>query len=168
MIFAAAEKAGWLDPQKTKVDHVGFGLVLGLDGKKFKTTKKVCDNLNKAWATPTPSPSPSTASSSSSSSNSASSSGNCSNGQVSISIQPNNGSVVGDTLIRVSVRSNDQGCNSGYSNETILRNGQSSLNLGGLTPATYNLFVSYHGVQYNESFTITSGGSASKTVNVSN
>lgn len=49
MIFKAAELAGWLDPQVTKVDHVGFGLVLGLDGKKFKTrsgdTEKLIDLL---------------------------------------------------------------------------------------------------------------------------
>lgn len=37
MIFKAAEKAGYLDPQKVRVDHVGFGLVLGADGKKLKT-----------------------------------------------------------------------------------------------------------------------------------
>jgi arginyl-tRNA synthetase len=52
MIFAAAEKAGWLDPAKVKVDHVGFGLVLGADGKKFKTrsgeTEKLIDLLTEA------------------------------------------------------------------------------------------------------------------------
>lgn len=52
MIFAAAEKAGWLDPSKTQVDHVGFGLVLGPDGKKFKTrsgeTEKLIDLLTEA------------------------------------------------------------------------------------------------------------------------
>jgi len=37
MVFKAAEKAGYLDPAKVKVDHVPFGLVLGSDGKKFKT-----------------------------------------------------------------------------------------------------------------------------------
>ncbi len=49
MIFAAAEKAGWLDRSKVEVDHVGFGLVLGPDGKKFKTrsgeTEKLIDLL---------------------------------------------------------------------------------------------------------------------------
>jgi len=49
MIFAAAEKAGWLDRKKVEVDHVGFGLVLGPDGKKFKTrsgdTEKLIDLL---------------------------------------------------------------------------------------------------------------------------
>ncbi len=52
MIFAAAEKAGWLDPTKVRVDHVGFGLVLGSDGKKFKTrsgeTEKLIDLLTEA------------------------------------------------------------------------------------------------------------------------
>src|SRR5690606_19889780 len=52
MIFAAAEKAGWLNPSKTFVEHVGFGLVLGPDGKKFKTragdTEKLIDLLNTA------------------------------------------------------------------------------------------------------------------------
>lgn len=42
MVFAAARKAGWLPPAGTKgakprIDHVGFGLVMGEDGKKFKT-----------------------------------------------------------------------------------------------------------------------------------
>lgn len=52
MIFSAAEKIGWLDPKKTQVDHVGFGLVLGADGKKFKTrsgeTEKLIDLLMEA------------------------------------------------------------------------------------------------------------------------
>ncbi len=52
MIFAAAEKAGWLDPKRTEVNHVGFGLVLGADGKKFKTrsgdTEKLIDLLTEA------------------------------------------------------------------------------------------------------------------------
>ncbi|MBX7067188.1 MAG: arginine--tRNA ligase [Parachlamydiales bacterium] len=49
MVFALAEKAGWLDPSKVKTEHVGFGLVLGPDGKKFKTrsgeTEKLIDLL---------------------------------------------------------------------------------------------------------------------------
>lgn len=49
MIFKAAEKAGYLDPKKVKVDHVPFGLVLGLDGKKFRTragdTERLIDLL---------------------------------------------------------------------------------------------------------------------------
>lgn len=52
MIFAAARKAGWLDPSKVQADHVGFGLVLGPDGKKFKTrsgeTEKLIDLLHEA------------------------------------------------------------------------------------------------------------------------
>lgn len=49
MVFALAEKMGWLDPSKVKAEHVGFGLVLGPDGKKFKTrsgeTEKLIDLL---------------------------------------------------------------------------------------------------------------------------
>ncbi len=49
MVFKAAEMAKWLDPAITRVDHVGFGLVLGPDGKKFKTrsgdTEKLIDLL---------------------------------------------------------------------------------------------------------------------------
>lgn len=49
MIFKAAEKAGYLDQSKVQVDHVPFGLVLGPDGKKFKTrsgeTEKLVDLL---------------------------------------------------------------------------------------------------------------------------
>jgi len=37
MIAKAAEKAGYLDPEKVAYDHVPFGVVLGADGKKFKT-----------------------------------------------------------------------------------------------------------------------------------
>ena len=52
MVFALAEKAGWLDPSRVKVEHVGFGLVLGSDGKKFKTrsgeTEKLIDLLSGA------------------------------------------------------------------------------------------------------------------------
>jgi len=52
MIFAAAQKAGWLDERKVELDHVGFGLVLGPDGKKFKTrsgeTEKLIDLLKEA------------------------------------------------------------------------------------------------------------------------
>ncbi len=47
MIFQAAEKAGYLDVKKVRVDHVPFGLVLGNDGKKFRTrsgdTEKLID-----------------------------------------------------------------------------------------------------------------------------
>ncbi len=49
MVFKAGELAGWVDPAKVQLDHVGFGLVLGPDGKKFKTrsgeTEKLIDLL---------------------------------------------------------------------------------------------------------------------------
>ncbi len=52
MIFKAAEKAHYLDSHKIRVDHVGFGLVLGSDGKKFKTrsgdTERLIDLLTAA------------------------------------------------------------------------------------------------------------------------
>lgn len=52
MIFAAAKKAGWTEERKVALDHVGFGLVLGADGKKFKTrsgdTEKLIDLLHEA------------------------------------------------------------------------------------------------------------------------
>lgn len=52
MFFKAAEMAGWADPQKVQLDHVPFGLVLGQDGKKFKTrsgdTEKLIDLLLEA------------------------------------------------------------------------------------------------------------------------
>lgn len=52
MIFKAAEKAGYLDLQRVRVDHVPFGLVLGSDGKKFKTrsgdTERLIDLLQAA------------------------------------------------------------------------------------------------------------------------
>lgn len=35
-VFAAARKAGYI-PEGVKIDHVGFGLVLGEDGKKFRS-----------------------------------------------------------------------------------------------------------------------------------
>jgi arginyl-tRNA synthetase len=54
MLFKAAEKAGYLDPTKVRVDHVPFGVVLGSDGKKFKTrsgdTEKLIDLLLEAVA----------------------------------------------------------------------------------------------------------------------
>ncbi|KAJ4452172.1 hypothetical protein ANN_03690 [Periplaneta americana] len=37
VLFACAERAGILKPSKVRVDHVGFGVVLGEDKKKFKT-----------------------------------------------------------------------------------------------------------------------------------
>jgi len=52
MLFAAAKLAGYLDPQKVRCDHVPFGLVLGPDGKKFKTrsgeTERLIDLLTAA------------------------------------------------------------------------------------------------------------------------
>lgn len=52
MVFAAAEKAGYLDRQKVRIDHVPFGLVLGSDGKKFRTrsgeTEKLIDLIHAA------------------------------------------------------------------------------------------------------------------------
>lgn len=37
-VFAAAKKAGYLPEGRTvRIDHVGFGLVLGEDGKKFRS-----------------------------------------------------------------------------------------------------------------------------------
>ncbi len=37
MVFKAAEKSGILENATTRIEHVGFGVVLGEDGKKFKT-----------------------------------------------------------------------------------------------------------------------------------
>lgn len=52
MIFQAAELAGYLDPKKVRADHVPFGLVLGADGKKFRTrsgdTEKLIDLIQAA------------------------------------------------------------------------------------------------------------------------
>lgn len=52
MIFKTAEKAGYLNPKAVHVDHVPFGLVLGADGKKFKTrsgdTERLIDLLTAA------------------------------------------------------------------------------------------------------------------------
>lgn len=36
MVFAVARKAGWL-PDSVSAEHIGFGMVLGPDGKPFKT-----------------------------------------------------------------------------------------------------------------------------------
>jgi arginyl-tRNA synthetase len=50
MIIAAARKAGWLTTQRA--EHMGFGCILGEDGKKFKTRAgksiKLLDLLNEA------------------------------------------------------------------------------------------------------------------------
>ncbi|CAL8268578.1 unnamed protein product [Merluccius merluccius] len=37
LFFAAARMLGWYDPLVTRVEHAGFGVVLGEDKKKFKT-----------------------------------------------------------------------------------------------------------------------------------
>lgn len=54
MIFKAAEKAGYLDSKVVECNHVPFGVVLGSDGKKFKTrsgdTEKLIDLLTTAIA----------------------------------------------------------------------------------------------------------------------
>lgn len=52
MIKKTSEKAGYLNPEKVRFDHVVFGVVLGADGKKFKTrsgdTEKLIDLLLEA------------------------------------------------------------------------------------------------------------------------
>jgi arginyl-tRNA synthetase len=52
MVAAAAEKVGYLNPQKVRFDHVPFGVVLAPDGKKFKTrsgeTERLQDLLDEA------------------------------------------------------------------------------------------------------------------------
>ena len=52
MVFGAGKKAGYYDPDKVQLDHVTFGVVLGPDGKKFKTrsgeTEKLIDLLQEA------------------------------------------------------------------------------------------------------------------------
>nr|CAB3265443.1 arginine--tRNA ligase, cytoplasmic [Phallusia mammillata] len=37
LIYKVAQAVGWYDPKVTRVEHVGFGVVLGEDRKKFKT-----------------------------------------------------------------------------------------------------------------------------------
>lgn len=52
MIFEAAKVAGYYNPEKVRLDHVAFGLVLKPDGKKFKTrsgdTERLIDLLQGA------------------------------------------------------------------------------------------------------------------------
>ena len=54
MLEKVCEKAGYLDPAKVHFDHVRFGVVLGPDGKKFKTrsgeTEKLIDLIYEAIA----------------------------------------------------------------------------------------------------------------------
>jgi len=40
VLFSCAGHAGVLNPSKVHVDHVGFGVVLGEDKKKFKTRSR--------------------------------------------------------------------------------------------------------------------------------
>ncbi len=52
LVRKTAEQAGYLDPAKVRFDHVPFGVVLGSDGKKFRTrsgeTEKLMDLLTAA------------------------------------------------------------------------------------------------------------------------
>ena len=52
MLFNAAQLVGYYDPKEVRLDHVMFGVVLGPDGKKFKTrsgeTEKLIDLLTTA------------------------------------------------------------------------------------------------------------------------
>lgn len=52
MLFVAGQLAGYWDPLHVRLDHVPFGVVLGADGKKFKTrsgeTEKLIDLLTEA------------------------------------------------------------------------------------------------------------------------
>ncbi len=52
LVFKAAEMAGYLDPKRIRAEHVPFGLVLGEDGKKFRTrsgtTERLMDLLENA------------------------------------------------------------------------------------------------------------------------
>ena len=51
-VFDAAKAVGWHQPPRTRMDHAGFGVVLGPDGKKFKTREgtsiKLVNLLNEA------------------------------------------------------------------------------------------------------------------------
>lgn len=46
LIFEGAKMMGWHAPPKTSMEHMGFGLVLGPDGKKFKTRSGETVKLN--------------------------------------------------------------------------------------------------------------------------
>lgn len=52
LVYETCVKAGYLDPKKVRFDHVTFGVVLGADGKKFRTrsgeTEKLMDLLQAA------------------------------------------------------------------------------------------------------------------------
>ena len=53
-VFKAARMAGWLPADaavEPRVDHVGFGLVLGEDGKRFRSrSSEVCPPLTRLLA----------------------------------------------------------------------------------------------------------------------
>ena len=53
MLFEAAKKLGWLKPPQTSAEHVGFGVIQGNDGKRFKTrageTVKLISLLDEAF-----------------------------------------------------------------------------------------------------------------------
>lgn len=52
LIFEGSKLAGWHNPPKTKMEHMGFGVILGEDGKRMKTRKgksvKLMDLLDEA------------------------------------------------------------------------------------------------------------------------
>lgn len=54
MVFSGAKLAKYVDPHKVRLDHVDFGVVLGEDGKKFKTrsgeTVRLIDLLKEAMS----------------------------------------------------------------------------------------------------------------------
>lgn len=45
LVHAASVRAGYLDPENVRFDHVTFGLVLGADGKKFRTRSGEVEKL---------------------------------------------------------------------------------------------------------------------------
>jgi len=55
VLWGCAKRAGILNPSKVRVDHVGFGVVLGEDKKKFKTrsgeTVRLVDLLDEGRGT---------------------------------------------------------------------------------------------------------------------
>ena len=49
-VFGGARKAGYLPADRTvRIDHVGFGLVMGDDGKKFRSRSGDVSELASAW-----------------------------------------------------------------------------------------------------------------------
>lgn len=45
MLFQVAERVGYIDPSQVEVNHVPFGVVLGANGKKFKTRSGEAEKL---------------------------------------------------------------------------------------------------------------------------